>query len=152
METFCDAPLVNAAISIHFRRAEEIGIKIRHKIDLPAQFATDESDLAVLLSNLLENAINASKRQPFDARELSLIIRHDGSQYVLEISNRYDFPIKIGDNGLPYTAAIGHGFGMASLELFAKKYDAFINFEHEKNFARLSLYWRDDISGARNIS
>ena len=130
VQVFSHAPLINAALSIYLKRAREVGISLRHKIDLPATFSTDESDLAVLLSNLLENAITASKRQPPGARELSIIIRNVGGQYVLEIENRYDFPIKIGANGLPYTSEIGHGLGMSSLESFAKKYDAFVDFEH----------------------
>ena len=152
VENFCAAPLINAAISIYFRRAEEIGIKINHKIDLPANFATDESDLAVLLSNLLENAINACKKQKKDARELNLIVRNAGTQYILEISNRCDFPIPIGENNLPYTSEIGHGLGMTSLELFAKKYNAFVDFTHEENLACLSIYWRDEVNDEQNIA
>ena len=141
VQVFSHAPLINAALSIYLKRAEEVGIVVRHKIDLPATFSTEESDLAVLLSNLLENAITASKRQPPGARELSVIVRYVGGQYVLEISNRYDFPIKIGANGLPYTTQIGHGLGMNSLESFAKKYDAFVDFEHTGGRVCLSMYW-----------
>ena len=32
---------------------------------------------------------------------------------------------------------------MASLELFAKKYDAFVDFSHEEKIVRLSVYWND---------
>ena len=81
------------------KRAREVGISVRHKIDLPATFS------------------------------------------ILEIENRYDFPIKIGANGLPYTSEIGHGLGMSSLESFAKKYDAFVDFEHTGGRVRLSMYW-----------
>lgn len=141
VQVFSHAPLINAALSIYLKRAREAGIVVRHKIDLPATFSTEESDLAVLLSNLLENAITASKRQPPGARELSVIVRYVGGQYVLEISNRYDFPIKIGANGLPYTSEIGHGLGMSSVEAFAKKYDAFVDFEHTGGRVNLSMYW-----------
>lgn len=141
VQVFSRAPLINAALSIHLKRAKEFGIKVNHKIDLPENFSTEESDLAVLLSNLLENAITASKKQPPSARELSIILRNNGEQYVLEISNRYDFPIKIGANGLPYTTEIGHGLGMSSLAAFAKKYNAFVDFEHTGGRVRLSIYW-----------
>lgn len=141
VKAFCLAPLVNAALAIYLKRAEEFGIEVTHKIDLPAQLSTDESDLAVLLSNLLENAINASKQQEPSEREISVVIRYDSGQYVLEISNRYDFPIELGKNGLPYTTKVGHGLGMSSLESFAKKYDAYVDFSHENNRVRLSMYW-----------
>ena len=143
IKVFCLAPLVNAALAIYLKRAEEVGIKVTHRIDLPAQLSIDESELAVLLSNLLENAINASKQQEPSARELSVIIRHSGGQYILEVANRYDYPIELGDNGLPYTSQIGHGLGMSSLESFAKKYDAYVDFSHEDNHVRLSVYWCD---------
>lgn len=143
VKIFSHAPLVNAALSIYLKRAEEVGIKVSHKIDLPENFSTDESDLAVLVSNLLENAITASKKQSTSARELSIIIRNDGGQYVLEISNRFDFPIKIGANGLPYTTEIGHGLGMSSLAAFAKKYDAYVDFEHTGGRVSLMIYWND---------
>ena len=141
VKIFCHSPLINAALSIHFRRAEKSGIKVEHKIDLPKKISTDESDLAVLVSNLLENAIAASKKN--SEKKISLIMRNVGGQNVLEIENFFDRPIKIGENGLPYTTKIGHGLGMTSLELFAKKYDAFVDFSHEEKIVRLSLYWND---------
>lgn len=143
-KVYCQAPLINAALSMYFRRAEESKIKVESKIDLPAEISTDESDLAVLLSNLLENAIAASKKQKSpQRREISLILRHKGGQNVLEITNFYDYEIKIGENDLPYTTEIGHGLGMTSLEIFAKKYNAFVDFSHEEGLVRLSLYWND---------
>lgn len=144
IKVYCQAPLINAALSMYFRRAEESKIKVESKIDLPAEISTDESDLAVLLSNLLENAIAASKKQKSpQRREISLILRHKGGQNVLEIMNFYDYEIKIGENDLPYTTEIGHGLGMTSLEIFAKKYNAFVDFSHEEGLVRLSLYWND---------
>ena len=142
VKTFCLSPLINAALSIHLSRAEKFGIKIFHKIEWPARSSTDENDLAVLISNLLENAIAASKKNPAD-KKISVILRNSGEKNILEIENRFDFPIKIGENGLPYTSEIGHGLGMASLELFAKKYDAFVDFSHEEKIVRLSVYWND---------
>lgn len=145
LRQFSRLPLINAVLSIYFRRAEELGIKITHNIDLPEKFSMDESDLAVLLSNLLENAITASKKQNPSAREISIIIRCMGGQYVLEITNRYDYELKFGENGLPYTTQIGHGMGMNSLELFAKKYNAFVNFSQENKIVQVNLYWTNHL-------
>ena len=143
VKVFCLAPLVNVALSIYLKRAKEIGVKVSHKVDLPPKFATDESDLAVLLSNLLENAINASKKQNPSEREIAVTIRHNGKQYILDISNRYNYPLKLDENGLPYTKKIGHGIGMASLKNFVGKYNAFVDFSQENNFVRVSMYWND---------
>ena len=144
MKIYCSEPLINAALSINKRRAEVARIKIEFKIDLAEKVVTDESDLAVLLSNLLENAITASKKQkPPLRREISLILRHKGGKNILEISNWYENEVQLGESGLPYTTEIGHGLGMSSLELFAKKYDAFVDFSQENGLVRLIMYWND---------
>lgn len=143
VKVFCRSPLINAALSLYSRRAAEFDIKISFKIDLPEKFSMDESDLAILLSNLLENAITASKKNPSSEREISLTMRNNGVQYVLEITNRFNFPIEVGENGLPCTNRIGHGLGMSSLEIFAKKHDAFVDFSHEDGLVRFTVYWND---------
>ena len=140
VKVFCRSPLINAAISLYSRRARELGIKFSCKIDLPANLSIDESDVAVLLSNLLENAVTASKKNPAE-REIALVMRNLGEQYVLEVTNRFALPIKVGANGLPYTTQIGHGLGMSSLEIFANKYDAFVDFSHEGGLVRFNIYW-----------
>ncbi|MBR3745476.1 MAG: sensor histidine kinase [Selenomonadaceae bacterium] len=142
VKTFCRSPLINAALSLYSRRAETSGIKTSFKVDLPEKFSTDESELAVVISNLLENAIIASKKNTPE-REISLTLRNNGGQNVLEITNRFDFPIPVGENGLPCTKRIGHGLGMASLEIFANKNDAFVDFSHEGGLVRFTIYWND---------
>ena len=146
VKKFCDAPLVNAAISIYFNRARELNIKFYHKINLPAEFSTDENELALLLSNLLENAVNASAKQKINRREISLIVQHNGEQVILEISNRFDKKIKIGKNNLPVAELDGHGLGMMSLESFAKKYDAYVDFSQIAGKVQFSIYWQENFS------
>lgn len=141
IKRFCDAPLINAALSIYLYRAEEIGAKIKQKINLSKDFYTNEIDLAVLISNMLENAVQASAKQEKNRREISIILQQIGEQFILEISNRYDFKIKLGENDLPSTKKFGHGFGMYSLEKFAKKYDAYVNFSHKNNLVTFQIYW-----------
>lgn len=141
VKKYSDSPMINAAISIYLRRAEKIGAKITQKINLPENFSTAENDFAVLISNLLENAVQASERQQKNRREISIIFQHRDEQCVLEISNRYDFEIKLGENELPCTENFGHGIGMTSLKNFAEKYDAYVDFSHKNNLAKFSLYW-----------
>lgn len=143
VKIYSRSPLINAAISIYSRRAEKLGIKISCMVDLPEKVLTDDSDLAVLISNLLENAIAAVLKQKPPRQEISLIIRNKGRQNILEVTNNFDKPIKLGENGLPYTTALGHGLGMSSLELFAKKYEAFYDFSQENGIVRVSVYWND---------
>lgn len=143
VKKFCNAPLINAALSIYIHRAQLIGVKVAHKINLSENFSTSEMDLAVLISNLLENAVNASSQQKENRREISIIFQQLDEQCILEISNRYDFPIKLGENNLPITKKFGHGFGMYSLEKFVKKYNGYFDFSHKNNLAKFQIYWEE---------
>lgn len=143
IKKFCEAPLINAALAIYLRRAETIGVKIFQKINLQKNFYTNETDLAVLISNLLENAIKASLKQKENRREISIILQQNGDQCILEISNRFDYFIELGENNLPFTKKFGHGFGMYSLEKFIKKYDAYVDFSHKSNIVKFQIYWEN---------
>ena len=76
IKDYCSQPLINAALSVYISRAEKLGIKINHKINLPSEISIDEGDFALLVSNLLENAINASSRQKNSSRrQISIAIQ-----------------------------------------------------------------------------
>jgi len=142
VQSFCRSPLVNSALSIYFQFAEKNEIAVKHKINLPEKLNSDESDVAILVSNLLENAINASKFQPKNRREISVTIEYFESQCVIEITNFFDGEI-IFENNLPKTSDEGHGIGMLSLKNFVEKYDAQLDFSHENGKVKVIIYWED---------
>ena len=143
IRSFCQSTLVNSALSIYLGRAEQAGIRVRQKVNLPPNFSTKESDFAVLLSNLLENALHASQKQPNGEGEISLVIKHSGDRCVLELANRYPAPLALGENGLPVSKEAGHGLGMISLLSFAEKYDAYVDFSQENGWVTVLMYWED---------
>lgn len=141
IRAYCRSPIVNAAISLYLRRADEQGIVVRQKVNLPKELATDENDLAVLLANLLENAIQACAGCP--RPELSLILQHNGRQCVLEIVNTCTRKLQLTEEGLPETKhkQAGHGIGTLSLKNFLLKYDGYVDFSQENGRVRLFIYW-----------
>lgn len=143
LRLFSDFPLINAALSIYVKRAEKLGIRPEVKINLPKEMGTDEHDLAVLVSNLLENAVEAEEKQPPGRRFLSVIVEAEDGQCVLEIVNLSDRPLAFGKNGLPRANALGHGIGMTSLAEFSQKYDAYVDITQEKSRVQVSMYWED---------
>lgn len=139
---YCHSPLINAALSIYLQFAEKAEIKVKQKINLPEKLFIDENDLAILISNLLENAINASKLQPKNRRKISITIEHIENQCALEIVNFFDGEI-IFENNLPTTSKEDHGIGMLSLKNFAEKYSAQVDFSHEDGKAKIMIYWEN---------
>lgn len=142
VKIFCNVPLVNAALSIYLQRAENSKIKFEHRIDLPKNLKIDESDFAILISNLLENATIASLKQPIDRRRISIIIAHIENQCALEVTNLFDFKVNF-ENGLPITNRDGHGIGIISLKNFVEKYNAQLDFSHENCQVKVMIYFEN---------
>ena len=133
-------PIINAALSVYGHQAQECGIPLHYKINLPKKLTMDEAELAFLLSNLLENAIQAAKKLP-SPKPIECTIQTKGSQLVLVIENSAAEPLLFGADGLPYTTAAGHGTGMISLAHFVQKHQACLDFSQENGRVRLMMYW-----------
>ncbi|MBO6247012.1 MAG: GHKL domain-containing protein [Anaerovibrio sp.] len=119
--SYSDSPIINTAISIYNSRTKKLGIKFIPKINLPANFNTDENDFSILLSNLLENALQAcikEQKKGYNNLEISLKIQHNGQQCVISITNPCSTPIDLDEEGLPRATRKGHGIGMVSLKMF----------------------------------
>lgn len=145
--SYSDYPIINTAISIYYSRAQRLGITFTTKVNLPANLTTDENDLGILLSNLLENALQATLRSPKsndNNAEIALTIQHNGHQCVLSINNHCGTPIDLDKEGLPRATRKGHGIGMVSLKMFLEKYKGYATFTQNEGRVRLFMYWRDD--------
>lgn len=121
---YCQNPLVNAALSTYLAKAEALHIPITVKAVIPKENAALSSDLAIVLSNLIENAIHASEKQPDSHRALSLLTLCQGDVLNILVKNRFDGTVTFDEDGLPTTQAKGHGIGMKSLSHFRDTYDA----------------------------
>lgn len=116
--------MVNAALSTYLAKAEALHIPITVKAVIPKEKATLSSDLAIVLSNLIENAIHASEKQPDSRRALSPADslprrrpQHPGQEPL-------HGTVTLDEDGLPTTQDKGHGIGMKSLSRFRDTYDA----------------------------
>ncbi len=140
---FAKSPLVNAAVSIYVWQAQKLGIPIHQKILLPETFTVDEDDLAVLLANLLENAVNASKKEPPESRFLFLLLDCEDHHWTMEIENNAGTPLSLGKDGLPHKKGSTEGFGMQSLAMFLKKYSAQAQFSYANGCVKFSMHWEE---------
>ncbi len=147
---YCKSPVVNAALDVYAQMAKKDGVRVVCEVDMDERndFREGDNDLAILLSNVMENAVIASRAQPEGAREIRVSLAYTAGQYALVAENRYDAPILMGADGLPMTRERGHGTGMISLRHFAEKYDASVIFEQRDGWARLWMYWDGAEPGA----
>ena len=120
---YCKNTLINAALTVYFARAKELSIPVTATIDLPEELFCS-SDLSIVLSNLVENALIASQKQPPSARHIVVMTMCQNGVINLLVKNRFDKAVEFDEEDLPVTHVKGHGLGMKSLARFRDKYGA----------------------------
>lgn len=139
--TFCKSQMINVALNVSLRLAESEGIQVFTKINLPDKLAIDELDFALLLSNILSNAIKGSLQQEKSSRELSIIIQYENGQYVLEISFNLNVVLPLDEDGLPLNLEEHRKKDV--LRSFISKYNALADISQRDGKVNLILYWND---------
>lgn len=125
-QNYCKDPIINAAISSYLQRAKEENIPCIIRIQLPALSISFSTDLSMVLSNLIENAIQASEKQNKYQQNITLLILYQEDILNILVKNRFDAPVELGPSGLPVSHRQGHGIGMKSLLAFQDNYQATI--------------------------
>ena len=141
LRPICLNPILNAALSIYIGKANSLQIPLTVKVNLPPQLPGYENDFAIVLSNLIENAILASLKQPPERRAIDLSLQYKNEQVALSLKNRSDFPLSIGQNGLPQATEEGHGLGMISLAEFSERCNAYVEYTQKNGWVTCLLYW-----------
>ena len=144
MQEFCANDLINATLSIYHYHLGNLEIPFQQKVNLPREMAGMDMDVAIVLSNLLENALHASMKQPVTDRTIKVSAQYDAGQYVLSVANRFREQLLIDSEGLPYSDEPGHGTGMISLRAFVRKYKAQCDLRQQDGWVTFMLYWHGD--------
>lgn len=135
---YCDDPLLNAVLRDYVFMAEAEGIDLSVQFSLPEELVLNTAAMSVVMSNALENAMNACRAQPSGApRHISLITRNTPVQLFLQIENSCDSPVVFDHtNGYPVSLREGHGYGTRSIAAFALQYNGALRYEwHDGVFA-----------------
>lgn len=120
MKKYCENELVNMIISSYGNEMREKGICFHHSIQIPAKLPVSDVDFTSILSNGLENAINAVSELDIDKRSITLDLRMNDTKLLLSIKNPYGHKVDLLD-GIPQAKETGHGFGTRSIKYVTEK-------------------------------
>ena len=102
--------------------AERNTIPFHVQIDLPAQISVDETDFCLVLSNLLENALEASlKTAKFRQRIDIKIYRHASNLILIQIENAFDGKIQQNHGIFLSSKRNQNGIGIQSVRHIVEK-------------------------------
>lgn len=119
LERFCSNDILNYVISDYATRCKEASIAFHCAVELDV-LPVDEILFASILSNALDNALNAQKEIPVACRKLKLMLKKSGGKLLLSVKNPVARQITFAD-GLPVSGKDGHGYGTQSIRCLTER-------------------------------
>ncbi len=121
-------------------KAQDIPIKIKARI--PKEISVSESDLCVLLSNALENALHACQKQKEKGLPgwMEADAYEKNGTFVFQLANSCDGNVVLKE-GIPVAEDPEHGIGVRSICAIVEQYGGIHTFmvEGDKFILRTSL-------------
>lgn len=139
LPNYCQNPTVNAILTLYLQQAEEAGIEVEANCSVPEALPVEAAELAMVLANAIENAVNACKKLPEKAEKKIIVRVLTSPNLVLEVANTYDGDVQLDEQGMPVAREQGHGIGTRSIMVFVDKYDGVLNYKAGKSMFRLRL-------------
>lgn len=139
---YCENEAANLILSAFVGRAEKAGVAMNVQGSLPSVIKVSDSDLCVLLSNALENALHASR--PFaDAGTVCTIdvqLFERNHKVFLQVTNPCGEDIRF-EKGIPVSHRTDHGIGVQSICAIVHRYGGVYSFlvQDGQFILRLSL-------------
>lgn len=119
---FCENRAADSVVGYYCALAKREGIPFCAKLDLPQTLPVDEIDLCLVLSNLLENAFEASLRTAPARRRIELTAYlHGNSLALIQVENTYDGVIREKNGVFLSSKRKGDGVGLQSVRHIAEK-------------------------------
>lgn len=136
---------LDAILNNKINEAQDSNIKTETDITIPAGIIKDGYDIAVILGNILDNAIRASLECDEKERSININIKYNRGVMSILVMNAYANNINVTKNVLPVTTkddSFEHGIGLANVRNTVEKYhgELIIKTENKKFIADIILY------------
>ena len=138
---YCENNILNAAILFYSADAKNKNIDFTIAVDFPEKLHVDALQLAVVVSNGLENAIRESIQQK--DKKIVLQSRCFEGKIALNIRNRFDDTVFFNSDGIPIAQREHHGTGTRSILAFTGKHNGMCSFTLEEGWFIMRLMVED---------
>lgn len=136
---YCENTAVNAAVSHYAAIAENTGIQAEIVLDIPEDLNVDRLEFSMVVSNLMENAIQACERLPNNRVPYLHFTCRSVGRLLLEMENPCAENVMLDESGYPVAVEEDHGIGSRSVIAFAKKYDGELLYKIKNGVFRVRL-------------
>lgn len=135
---FCENELVNLLLSSFSAKAERMRVPLTMEAALPASVSISDTELCALLSNGLENALNAVEKLKENRRWVEVYCGVRAGKLLIEIKNPYSGVLSFRD-GLPQATQASHGHGCRSIQAITQAHGGMCDFKAENGIFTLRV-------------
>lgn len=125
--------IIESIVNIKKKEALERGINIEYECRHLRDLKVSSMDIAIVLGNALDNAIEACTESGTKQAEITLYVALKGETLVILIKNPVKDNVDVKNLITKKENAERHGFGVLSMKQIAKKYDGDVVFKCEDN-------------------
>jgi hypothetical protein len=124
---------VDCILNYYLAKAETSGCHLTLSLSLPPQLFLSGFDLNVLLSNLLENALEALSH--CSQKELDICLKYEKNLFYISIYNTFQAPLYPQNNVFQTTKKDRtlHGYGFQNMTAIINKYEGTFSFQTKGN-------------------
>ena len=128
---YCENDMVNLLLGSFQENAERKGVSMSVKASLPDRLNMNDTELCVILSNALENALNATACLPEgEGREIGVFLGDSHGKLLIEIRNPYAGNVLM-ENGVPVAQNRDSHYGCRSIISVVQRRNGIYSFEAE---------------------
>lgn len=130
---YCEHPALNALICYYAELAAKAQIEFSARVNCPEHTWMQDTDLVVLIGNLLENAVDASLMAKTEKRFVRIKVKKADTQILIAVDNSFDGRIRMEGEKFCSTKHSGYGIGISSVRQIAEKYHGQASFRVENH-------------------
>ncbi len=139
-EIYTNNLAVNAVLGYYKQMAEKEEIEVKFIVEMEDETNVTDTDMCIILGNLLENAYEACARQKEGKRHITANLRQTGGTLVIIVENSYTGTVRKKDGVfLSSKQKMRKGIGITSVIDVTKKYHGISKFEYDGRRFKVSL-------------
>ena len=119
LRRYCRSDTVNYVLSDFSARCQELDVPFAPVVELTNEIP-DEIIFCTIVSNALDNALNAQKELPENKRSIKLMLKSSNGKILLSVKNPF-LRRPVFSDGMPVSTKHGHGYGTQSIRYMTER-------------------------------
>lgn len=118
--------VLDGILNFKMQQAAVSGIYMDVSVDVPEQVELSVYDMNIILSNLLDNSIEALLQNPMEDKQIGVKISYNKHRLKIRVRNSYDGETLVDDEGNFITRKTNkqlHGYGIRNVKNIVEKYE-----------------------------